>query len=267
MRLQIRLSSTVLLRPVQVTVALPDGFSRARPPFRTLWALHAAMSDADLFFSELGMEDLVQKEGFALVAPSLGNGYYVNREHERQADFLEDELLPVLRQTLPLSTERNENALFGISMGGYGALHWGLSRPETFSSVTVFSGVFERPLPDHPLLRKQRALRALLAALAPVMRRQFEDAAGNTRPEVDLQRLLEQHRHKASGQRLPFVRFFCGAEDYLALPHCEDMQARLQAYGCEATLSILPGSHDAAFWRSVIASAIEEMFTDHEVER
>ena len=36
MRLQIRLSSTVLLRPVQVTVALPDGFSWARPPYKTM---------------------------------------------------------------------------------------------------------------------------------------------------------------------------------------------------------------------------------------
>lgn len=267
MRLQIQLSSTVLLRPVQVTVALPDGFSKWTPPYRTVWALHAAMSDADIFFGALGVENFVQKDGFAFIAPSLGNGYFVNMGYERQADFLNDELLPELRQILPLATDRKDNALLGISMGGYGALRWGLDFPMTFSTITIFSGVFERQLPDHPMLRKKRELRALHKALSPIMRHHFQEDDGRTRLEADLQLLLERNSDNFHGIKLPKVRFFCGLEDYLALPHCEDMVERLHAVGGIAKLYLLHGSHDTNFWAGIMSSALSNIFDNGEVEQ
>ena len=260
MRLQIRLSSTVLLRPVQVTVALPDGFSWARPPYKTVWALHPAMSDGDMFFSELGMEELAQKEGFALVAPSLGNNCFVNGIHERQADFLEDELLSSLLETLPLSADRRHNALLGISMGAYGAMRWALDTPEAFNSVAAISGVFERSLPEHPMLRKQRELRALNDALLPVIGKHVLDDNGEVRPDADLQGLIERAGKKTE-HAFPLVRLFCGADDYLALPHCRDMQTRLRSNGIAAELLQTPGGHNREYWRQIIPSAIRGVFT------
>ncbi|MBQ7606407.1 MAG: hypothetical protein IJU76_00240 [Desulfovibrionaceae bacterium] len=263
MRLQITLSSIVLLRPVHITVALPDGFSKARPPYRTVWALHSAMSDGDMFFSVLGMEEFVQKEGFALVAPSLGNGYFINGSHERQADFLQTELLPTLRETLPLSTDRRDNVLLGISMGAYGAIHWALNSPETFSRVSALSGVFERPLPEHPLLRKKRALKALYGALSPIMRQLFEDKAGVIRSEADLQPMLERLNERNTPSAWPQIRLFCGEEDYLALPHCQNMLERLCSCNGWGTLYIAQGGHDAVFWRSILTEVVQTAFADN----
>ena len=220
--------------------------------------MHPAMSDGTMFFDTLSAEELVQHKGFACVAPSLGNGYYVNLELERQADFLHEELVPVMQQTLPLSHKRDENAVLGISMGAYGALRWAFAQPECFSAVAAISGIFDRPLPEHPGLRRNRALKALYGALAPVMRRQLFDATGAVRPEADLQALLEAHGK--NGEACPHVRLYCGEQDYLSLPHCRDMRERLHAKGGDVQLYLSPGGHDTAYWRTVFAQAVQELF-------
>ena len=65
--------------------------------------------------------------------------------------FAEDELVELTRRMFPLSREREDTFIAGLSMGGYGALKCGLRAPETFSKVASLSGGL-----DAPLLAKER---------------------------------------------------------------------------------------------------------------
>lgn len=144
MRLLLTFPSTTLFRPVEIAIALPSGFSTAKPPYRVLWALHCAMKSGEFFFDTLDAAEAVEKSQIALVAPSLGNGYFINSSFEAQGDFLQ-EILRDLHDILPLSSRREDNAVLGVSMGGFGAIRWALesgafgSAAATQASLTALS--------------------------------------------------------------------------------------------------------------------------------
>lgn len=259
MHFRIVLQSTTLLRPVEVMAALPYGFDMGRPPYKTVWALHCAMGCGDFFFDSLGVGSIVEKEQVAIIAPSLGNGFFLNSAYECQADFLQDELMPAMRQTLPLSSWREDNFLVGVSMGGFGALRWALDRGESFAGIAAISGVFGRPIPMDEQLRKNRAQRALYATFAPIMRRLLTVDGEKPYPEADLDALLEK---AVTAGILPRVFLYCGEQDHLSLPHTRGMAERCRAHGCAAKLVLSPGGHDMLYWRQTFHEGLQTLLSE-----
>lgn len=259
MRLDVSFLSSILLQPVRLVVLLPAENVQCQPPYKTVWILHSAMSSGERTLESIGGAELCEKKGLALVAPSLGNSYYVNSEQERYADFLCEELMPLIQQNFPLSRLRNDNMVMGFSMGAFGAMHWGFARCQDFGVIAAVSGVFELPVEDHPFFSKDRFLKRLKALLNPVMRKRLYDDIGRLRPEADLERLMEQTSYK--GQRIfPHVSLYCGEDDYLALPHCHRMFERLRSHHVKASLHFSPGGHDEAFWRQAADAAVTDNF-------
>lgn len=253
LRARVTFPSTTLLRPVEVDVAMPGGFSSARAPFRCLWALHCAMESGPFILDALGLAELAGVEGFAVVAPSLGNGYFINSAYEQQADFLQ-ELLLALPEVLALSRDRAENAVLGISMGGFGALRWAL-QSQVFGSATAISGVFDCRIPPDERISANRQQRALFFALEKTMRRMLLDTDGATKKDADFASLLEQGHGS-----LPLIQLFCGGEDWLSLPQTRAMAELCRSHGCPASLDISPGGHDPEYWRSILPKAVSRLF-------
>ncbi len=259
MRLRITLESTTLLRPVEVVVVLPSGFNIGKAPYRTIWALHCAMSNADFFFDSLRAGDIAKGAHIAIIAPSLGNGYFLNSVYERQADFLQDELMPTLQEALPLSLQRDDNFIIGVSMGGFGALRWGLDRGENFAAVAAISGVFDPRLPLDERVLKKRAQRALHVTCDSIMRRLVLDESGQMYPDADLNQLV---RHAGSSGRAPRLELFCGEQDYLSLSQSQAVEMLCREYRLPARLHTMPGEHDPAYWQKAFCEAVSKMLCD-----
>lgn len=255
-RLRLTLDSTLMLRPVPVEAAVPYGFQGGTGPWRTVWALHCAMADGNFFFERLGAGRLADRENLVFIAPSLGNSYFVNGGEERIADFLQLELMPILRDLLPLSSARADNALLGISMGAYGAVRWACVEPENFCAVAAISGVYNCLMPPDERLRGQRELCALRAAFEGRMRSRLLDDHGKPRPDADLERLL----HACDAETLPRLMVWCGESDYLSLRQSEALVDRWRAHGGLARFTPVPGAHDDSLWREILAGASTALF-------
>lgn len=250
-RASLTLPSVALLRPVRVEAALPAGICAAQKPWRSLWALHCALSDASLFFEDLGAGALVDELGFALIAPSLGNGFFLNMPGEAQADFLE-ELFHALTGILPLAPEACAAA--GISMGAFGALRWALASGR-FRNAALISGMYFAGLAPDGRFAKNRVQRALYQTFSDAMRRALLDQNGAPRPEADIPRLLDGARG-----HFPDLHIFCGEEDWLALPQSLALERLCAAQECPATLTLSPGGHERAYWRGAFRNACEAIF-------
>lgn len=257
MRMRITLPSTTLLRPVEIVAALPYGFGVAEPPYRAVWALHCAMSNGDFFFDSLDAAGIVEREQVAVIAPSLGNGYFVNSSHEKQADFLH-ELLDAMREILPLSRRPEDNAAIGVSMGGFGAVRWALDSGE-FGAAAAISGVFDCRVPPDDRMMKNRAQRALYAAFERVMRRCLLDESGRVRTEADLEFLLRRKREQGASLS-PRVDLYCGEQDYLSLPQSRALEQLCARHGCPVTLRLSEGEHDQGYWRGAFQAAVVDLF-------
>ena len=57
--------------------------------------------------------------------------------------YVSKELVSISRSLFPLSGQREDTAIYGLSMGGFGALASGLNHPETFGHVGSQSGMVD----------------------------------------------------------------------------------------------------------------------------
>lgn len=137
-------------------VYLPHDYSDAGAPLTALWDLAAFTNSGPghLNWRNHG-ENLVQRldrligEGRmppAVVAlpdcyTSLGGNQYVNSSAVGQyADYLVEELVPLLSQRFNVRPDRDGRAMFGKSSGGYGALYLAMHFPEVWGAAASHAG-------------------------------------------------------------------------------------------------------------------------------
>ena len=140
----------------ELAIYLPPGYSDSGEPYPALWDL-AAYTNAGpghLNWRNQGenLPDRLNRligqgnmEPAVVVFPdcytSLGGNQYVNSASVgRYADYLNDELVPLVSQTLNVVSGREGRAVFGKSSGGYGALFLAMNYPETWGAAASHAG-------------------------------------------------------------------------------------------------------------------------------
>lgn len=81
------------------------------------------------------------------VCPSVGGGsWFMNSPAQpwmKWGDFLTDELRAFVEGNYPVSHEKGQRGIVGISAGANAALYHGIKRPELYGAVSVLSGAIE----------------------------------------------------------------------------------------------------------------------------
>lgn len=139
--------SNVLGMSCQSTVILPQANQgigikglRKDGKYPVLWLLHGASDDHTTWVRRTSIERYVASLGIAVVMPEVHLSMYTNMAHgPRYMDYVADELPEILREFFPISDKREENYIAGQSMGGYGCMKIGLSRPDNYSAIGCFS--------------------------------------------------------------------------------------------------------------------------------
>lgn len=77
----------------------------------------------------------------AMVYPVAPYSFYSNMKYGlKYFTYLTEELPALLESMFGISYPREKTFIAGLSMGGYGALYLGLSRPDMFGAIGSFSG-------------------------------------------------------------------------------------------------------------------------------
>jgi S-formylglutathione hydrolase FrmB len=140
------LHSAALNRDMTYRVILPITIP-ADEKLPVVWLLHGAGDDYRSWSNRSNIADLA-KRGVMLVMPDGDNSYYVNsasRSDRRFQDYVIDDILPDVRRRFPASTNPGDNAIVGISRGGFGALVLGLKYPKMFGFIGSMSGALDIP--------------------------------------------------------------------------------------------------------------------------
>lgn len=254
-RISLILDSLVLYRPVEVEVVLPYSFVSDPSPSRVLYALHPAMQDGKFFFNELGFIEIVKKFHVAIVAPSLGNGYFVNNNFEDLGFFLKDELHPLIEKTFPISSCPSDNYLLGISMGAFGAAHWVFSDTNTFCKIALLSGVYDFSVPLDPRVKKSKEQTPLAAIFTKkVVPKLFFSGKEAVRSDLELE-LLSANLDKT--RVLPKFGLWSGDADFLSYNQTRSFETICRSYGLDVTCNISAGGHNVPYWRSVLRDVID----------
>ena len=112
--------------------------TRERHP--VLWLLHGGSDDDTIWMRRTSIERYVSELGLAVVMPQVQLSFYTDMAYGgKYGTFLMEELPQIARSLFPLSDAREENYVAGLSMGGYGAFKWALSKPDMFAAAAGLS--------------------------------------------------------------------------------------------------------------------------------
>jgi S-formylglutathione hydrolase FrmB len=140
------LQSKVLARAVPYCVMLPPSYASEKGRrYPVAYYLHG-LGDNEQSLINLGgwaIYDRLMSEGkigeFAVIAPAGFASFYINSSDGkyRYEDFFLEEFLPAMEKKYRIATTAPQRGIMGISMGGYGALHYAFKYPEKFSVVSA----------------------------------------------------------------------------------------------------------------------------------
>jgi S-formylglutathione hydrolase FrmB len=142
---------------------------------------------------------------------------------------------------------RSQRGILGVSMGGYGALHYGFKYPEMFAAVSAnMPALIEHP----PAELSQEWQQRLLGKI-------FGDPPDRTFYERNSPFHLAQTAPRTALKRM-VIYFDCGAQDRYGFNAGTDaMDKLLTARGIPHEAHIYPGGHDWPYVLEHFAASLE----------
>ncbi|MCI8307308.1 MAG: hypothetical protein HFH14_04590 [Lachnospiraceae bacterium] len=136
----IQFESEVLKGRTKVNVVMPS--INYDTKLKTLYLLHGGDGSADDWLNCSQAHSIASEHGFAVIMPEVGGESFYCDMHEGADYFtyIDTELMDKMQMMFPLSDNREDRFVAGLSMGGYGAVTWGLRRPDKFAAIGNFSG-------------------------------------------------------------------------------------------------------------------------------
>ncbi|MNC31059.1 enterobactin/ferric enterobactin esterase [compost metagenome] len=253
--MQVEFYSKSLKRQVSFSALLP--IERLEPPtperrgLKSLYLLHGyAGSHTDwLYFTRI--RELSEKYNIAVFMPSGENHFYLDDEdkEERHGEFIGHELVELTRSLFPLSREREDTFIGGLSMGGFGAIRNGLKYNGSFGRIIALSSA----LILHGIAGIGPDFHNGIAGYA-YYRRVFGDLNSLLGSDKDPEALVKEL--KTAGADLPQIYMACGTDDFL-LKENRLFHVFLAGERVAHTYKESPGAHNWDFWNTHIAEALE----------
>jgi S-formylglutathione hydrolase FrmB len=130
-------SSETLHSTTNIQVLIPE---QAKEPFRVVYLLHGLHGDQGTWLDNTELAIYGKKYNAIFVMPEVGRSFYTNLKYGRRYyDFVSDELPRLCRKVFNISAKREDTAVMGCSMGGYGSLRLALSKPDQFGFCGAIS--------------------------------------------------------------------------------------------------------------------------------
>ncbi|MFL6466857.1 MAG: alpha/beta hydrolase [Pyrinomonadaceae bacterium] len=252
-----KLASKLMGRPMPYRVILPEGYLTDKERrYPAIYLLHGLFGSSENWTTLAKLPTYAKNYQAIIVNPEGENGWYVDSptvSSNRYESYIIKELIPEIDAKYRTNASRSGRAMAGLSMGGYGALKFGVKYPEVFSLVGSFSGALGA---------------ATFTSGGPVMEAIFKSInesfgpiGSETRKSNDLFGLVRE----ASPEKIktwPFMYLDCGTEDFL-FSNNRDFATLLSQKKVPHEYRELPGGHTWPYWDKQVTEflRLSEKFT------
>lgn len=235
-----------LMRKISYSAVIPSGNLENGEKLSTLYLLHGWSGDQSDWLNMGHIEQLAEEYKVAVILPSGENSFYADHPTGmKYGKLFGEEFINETRKLFPLSTDKKETWIAGLSMGGYGALRNGFSYTDTFGKVASLSARIlkkddsyhdlSQDFPDHQIM-----LRSIIGS------DRFEDL-----PEaMDIYSLINK------AEVLPELFIACGTEDYLYREN-KDLHTFLKDKNISHDYYEEKANHNWTFWNKYIVKVLD----------
>ena len=243
------LRSTMYVLLPQRTLA--ETRTKRKPKYRTLYLLHGYSDDHSAWQRWTSIEKYVEGLNLAVVMPAVHLSFYNDMTFGgKYWQFISEEVPAIARDMFPLSADRKDNFVAGLSMGGYGAFKLALTHPDRFAAAASLSGALDIWSVVNP--RSDRNNEVWLAQMRTV----FGDLSKVPGSKHDLIALA---RKVAKGSAKPRLYQCCGTEDVL-YPDNIRFRDAVSKLPFDLTYEEGPGEHVWPYWDKMIQNVLAWMF-------
>lgn len=234
-----QLDSALMARKMPYRVILPNDYKKKKKEsFPVIYFLHGLSGHFDNWTNKTKIAQYLSEERFIAVFVEGGDGWYtdsVSTPNDLYESYIIQELIPQIDKNFRTLKEKTGRAIAGLSMGGYGAIKFGLKYPELFSIVGSFSGALDAPLrgQDNAYLR-------------PSILSVFGQNGSPAREDNDIFRMAKDMSPEQI-KELPFIYHDCGTEDRLIQTN-RDFAGVLLEEKIPHEFRELPGQHNWIYW-------------------
>lgn len=249
-----KIQSKLMARQMPYHVIVPLGYysdANKTKRYPTIYLLHGLTGHFDNWGSKTKIAEYVASYNYIIVMPEGNNGWYTDSAtvpNDKYESYIAQELIPEIDKNFRTSADRNHRAVAGLSMGGYGAVKFGLKNPEMFALVGSFSGA----LGAASLTEREVGTRGTIAESILSV---FGKADSETRRQNEIFKLVKEMPADKI-KNLPFIYLDCGTEDFL-IENNREFAALLFEKKVRHEFRQLPGAHDWKFWDAQIREFLE----------
>jgi len=258
------LNSRILKHPVHYCVYLPASYDAGAgkhpaQSYPVLYFLHGLGDNERTIFNSGGwtlLDDLRRQHKmgeFLIAAPEGGRTFYINSAEgaERYSDFFLQEFIPLIETKYRIGKGRENRAISGISMGGYGALRFAFAHPEMFSAVSAQSAalITESPQELDTAARSGAPLGKVLATVFG--------------SPIDAAHWKENNPFVLAARNLAAVRklniyFNCGQDDNYGFEKgAAALHEQLRKAGVKHEYYLYPGDHSLSYFLAHFTEVME----------
>jgi len=238
----VRFQSKLINTTLPYNVILPDDYDTARTTrFPVLYLLHGLTGHYADWLTRTNIADYTCGYRMIVVMPEGNDSWYTDSaaiSTDKYESYILKELIPDVQQRYRTIEARYGRSIAGFSMGGYGAIKFGLKSPATFVFAGSMSGAFN----------VTRFTEKESGDNWPDSQKLFGPTGSETRLANDLFDILGKLT-AARVASLPYFYFDCGTEDLASIfSSNRELAVLMSEKKIPHEFRELPGDHSWAYW-------------------
>jgi len=239
----IQFKSELIGQVLPYNALFPVGYAESNKRYPVLYLLHGLFGRYDDWITRTNLAEYASHYDLIIVTPEGHDSWYTDSAGvptDKYESYFVRELISDVDARFRTIKDRRARGVAGLSMGGYGALKYGLKHPEQFAFAGSLSGAFDPTTrtDDHPGVGWY-ILRPSISAV-------FGPRSSQTRTANDLHQIA-RGLGASEIASLPYLYFDCGLEDPFLATNRE-LAEILLAKKILHHYRHLPGGHDWAYW-------------------
>ena len=246
----IQFRSKLMNATLPYSVALPEDYDDSTTTrYAVLYLLHGLTGHYNDWFSRTNVADYAAQHRLIVVTPEGNDGWYIDSvavPSEKYESYILNEVIPDVQARYRTIEARYGRAIAGLSMGGYGAVKFGLKSPSTFAFVGSMSGAFGITRVNDQGIQWEALKKSL---------KLFGALGSDTRKQNDVFDLIKQLPANRISS-LPFIYFDSGTEDAGVFADNRELAALLVEKKIPHEYRELPGDHSWGYWDRQVQEVI-----------
>lgn len=238
-----------------LTILVPDRYEEGHS-YKTAYVLHGLRGSSGNWADNTMLPIFAREYNTVFIMPEVARSFYTDMKYgQKFFTYVTEELPVICKSVFHISSKREDTAVIGASMGGYGALKCALAKPEQYSYCAAFSAAclyLKEYLDEYRPPEKREEVRA---AFGDQIVSDFLSIYGEElewKPENEIMYLVEQAEKKTEK---PKIYLACGDEDYLHESNAR-FAGEMKNRNFDFTYEEWPGKHDWYFFNQALEKAL-----------